>query len=146
MMVSFHHVYNQKFMFLSHFRLESYISRSTRPYLFEYHDTRAGIAQWYSTGLRAGRSGVRVPAGAGNFTLLHRLQTGSGAHTASYSVGTTNSFPGVKRPGREATTHLHLVPMSRMCGATPPIPKYAFMACCSIRAQGQIYLLPLPLP
>jgi hypothetical protein len=30
--------------------------------------------------------------------------------------------PGVKRPGREATTHLHLMPKSRMCGGIPPLP------------------------
>jgi hypothetical protein len=42
------------------------------------------------------------PAGAGNFSLHHRFQKGSGAHTASYPIGTRDSFPGVKRPGREA--------------------------------------------
>jgi hypothetical protein len=32
----------------------------------------------------------------------HRVQTGSGTHPASYPMGTRGSFPGVKRPGREA--------------------------------------------
>jgi hypothetical protein len=56
----------------------------------------AGIAQWYSTGLRAGWLGVWVPAGAGNLSLHHRVQTGSVAHPASYPMGTTGSFPGGK--------------------------------------------------
>jgi hypothetical protein len=60
-----------------------------------------GLAQWYSAGLWAGWSVVRFPAGAGNFSLHHRVQTGSGAHPASYPVGTSGSFPGVKWPGRE---------------------------------------------
>jgi hypothetical protein len=30
------------------------------------------------------------------------IQTGSGAHPASYPVGTGGVFPGVKRPWREA--------------------------------------------
>jgi hypothetical protein len=46
--------------------------------------------------------GVRIPAGAGNFSLRHRVQTGSGAHPASYPVGTKGPLLGVKRPGREA--------------------------------------------
>jgi hypothetical protein len=46
--------------------------------------------------------GVRVPAGAGNFSPHNRVQTGCGAHPASCPVGTKGSFPGVKRPGREA--------------------------------------------
>jgi hypothetical protein len=50
----------------------------------------AGIAQWY----RAGMMGVRVPAGAGNFTLHRRVQTGSGAHATSYTMGTRGCFPG----------------------------------------------------
>jgi hypothetical protein len=38
----------------------------------------------------------------GNFFLHHRVQHGSGAHPASYPMGTRGSFPGVKRQGREA--------------------------------------------
>jgi len=30
--------------------------------------------------------------------------------------------------GVKLTTHLHLVPMTRMCGAIPPLPQYIFMA------------------
>jgi hypothetical protein len=36
----------------------------------------------------------------------------------------------------ELTIHLHIVPRSRMCGATPPFPEYAFMVWCSVNAQG----------
>jgi hypothetical protein len=41
-------------------------------------------------------------AGAGNFSLHHRVQNGSRAHSASYPVGTGALFLGVKRQGREA--------------------------------------------
>jgi hypothetical protein len=41
-------------------------------------------------------SRVRFPAGAGNFSLHHRIQNGSGAHPASYPMGTRGSFPGGK--------------------------------------------------
>jgi hypothetical protein len=58
------------------------------------------IALGYGLDDRGSR--VRFPAGAGNFSLHHRLQNGSGAHPASYTVGTRGSFPGVKRPGCEA--------------------------------------------
>jgi hypothetical protein len=57
------------------------------------------IAQWYSFGLRVGWSGVRVLARAGNFSLHHRVQTDSGAHRASYPVGTRGSLPGGKLTG-----------------------------------------------
>jgi len=33
-----------------------------------------------------------------------------------------------------------------MRGAIPPLPQYAFMAWCSVKARGQLYLLPLPVP
>jgi hypothetical protein len=36
------------------------------------------------------------------FSLLHVVQTGSGAHPISYTMGTMALSPGVKRPGREA--------------------------------------------
>jgi len=52
--------------------------------------------------------GVRVPTGAGNFSLHHRVQTGSGVHPTSYSVGIRGSFSGVKHIGCEAD-HFHLV-------------------------------------
>jgi hypothetical protein len=59
--------------------------------------TSAGIATGYVLDDRM--IGVRFPAWAGNFSLRHH---GPGAHPASYRMGTGNSFPGVKRPGREA--------------------------------------------
>jgi hypothetical protein len=63
-------------------------------------DTSVGIALGY--GLEDRGSRVRFPAGVGNFSLHHRVQNGSGTHPASYPMGTRGSFPGVKRPGREA--------------------------------------------
>jgi hypothetical protein len=47
-------------------------------------------------------SRVRFPAGAGNFSLHHRSQNGSGAHPISYPMGTGVSFPGGKVAGHEA--------------------------------------------
>jgi hypothetical protein len=44
-------------------------------------------------------SRVRFLAGAGNFSLHHRVQNGSEAHSASYSMGTRGSFPGGKAAG-----------------------------------------------
>jgi hypothetical protein len=35
-------------------------------------------------------------------SVHHCVQNGSGAHTASYQMDTRGSFPGVKRPEREA--------------------------------------------
>jgi hypothetical protein len=57
-----------------------------------------GIALGY--GLDDQGSRVRFPAGAGNFSLHHRVQNGSGAHPPSYPRGTPSL--GVKRPGHEA--------------------------------------------
>jgi hypothetical protein len=39
---------------------------------------------------------VSFPAGSANFSLLHRVQTGSGAHRASYPMGTGTSLTGDK--------------------------------------------------
>jgi hypothetical protein len=43
--------------------------------------------------------GVGFPTGAGNFSLHCRVQNGSGAHPASYPVGTRGSFLGGKVVG-----------------------------------------------
>jgi hypothetical protein len=60
-------------------------------------DSSVGIALGY--GLDDRGSGVRFPAGAGNFSLDHRVKNGSGDHPASYPVGTRGSFPGGKAAG-----------------------------------------------
>jgi hypothetical protein len=41
-------------------------------------------------------SRIRLPAGAGNFSLHHRVQNGSGAHPASYPMGNRGSLLGGK--------------------------------------------------
>jgi hypothetical protein len=48
------------------------------------------------------------------FSFLRSVQTGSGTHPASYPMDTECSFPWVKRLYMKLTTHLHLVPKSRM--------------------------------
>jgi hypothetical protein len=53
-------------------------------------------------------SRVRFPAGARNLSLHHRGQNGSGAHPASYPMGTRDSFPRGKAGGVKLTTHPHL--------------------------------------
>jgi hypothetical protein len=41
-------------------------------------------------------TGARLPVGTGNFSLIHRIQTGSEVHSASYEMGTSCSYPGGK--------------------------------------------------
>jgi hypothetical protein len=53
-----------------------------------------GIALGYGLDNRGSR--IRFPVGAGNFSLHHRVQNGSGAHPASYPMGNRGSFPGGK--------------------------------------------------
>ena len=64
------------------------------------------IASRYSDSQRAERSGDRIPVGARFSTPV---QTGPGAHPASYTMG-TESFRGVKRPGRGVDHPPHLAP------------------------------------
>jgi hypothetical protein len=66
--------------------------------------------------------GIRSPAGAKDFSSLLCVQTGSGAHPASCTMGTGGPFPGGKaRPGRDAD---HSPPprswMSRSYISSPP--------------------------
>jgi hypothetical protein len=46
--------------------------------------------------------GIRFPAGTGTFSLHHRVQNSSGAHTTSYPRVLGALSLGVKRPGCEA--------------------------------------------
>jgi hypothetical protein len=63
----------------------------------ESRDSSVGIALGY--GLDGRGSRVRFPARVGNFSLHHRVQNGSGADPASYSMGSRGSFPGSKAGG-----------------------------------------------
>jgi hypothetical protein len=105
---------------------------------------KSRIAQWYSAGLRSGRSEVRVLAVAGNIFLQHRVQAGSVANPASYPMGTRALFLGVKRPGREAD---HSPPSSAEIKNTwsfTSTPHYAFTTWRSVKAQGQLYIISTP--
>jgi hypothetical protein len=62
----------------------------------------AGIAQWYDVEPCAGWSEVRVPTGAGNYSLHHGVHTDPGTKPASYPMGTRAHSLEVKWPGREA--------------------------------------------
>jgi hypothetical protein len=72
--------------------------------------------QRYDTALWTGRQGdrVRSPAEAKDSSSSLCVQTASGAHAASYPMGTWGPYPrGKARPGRDADHSPHLVPRSR---------------------------------
>jgi hypothetical protein len=64
---------------------------------YKSSDSSVGIALGYVLDDRGSR--IRFPAGAGNFSLHHCLQNGSGAHPASYPMVTRGFFPGGKEAG-----------------------------------------------
>jgi len=64
--------------------------------------------------------------GAKDFSCILCVQTGSGAHPASCTMGTGGPFPGGKaRPGRDADHSPHLVPRSRMSRSYTSFPPQA---------------------
>jgi hypothetical protein len=73
---------------------------------------------------------VRSPTEAKDFSSILCVQTGSGAHPVSCTMGTGGPFPGVKRGrGVTLTTHPHLVPRSRMSRSYSSSFPSAFVAC-----------------
>jgi hypothetical protein len=66
-------------------------------FISKSRDSSVGIALDYGLDDRGSR--VRFSAGAGNFSFHHRIQNGSGAHPASYPMGTRVSFPVGKAAG-----------------------------------------------
>jgi hypothetical protein len=117
--------------------------------------SRGRIAQlvWrLSYGLNDADSGVRFPAGAGKFSVLHPIQTGSGAHSAFYIMGTGGSFPvkGGERPGRETDHSPHSsadVKKAWRCGAIPPHPNMSSWRVkhtdnFTFRQSGIIFIVP----
>jgi hypothetical protein len=65
--------------------------------MFFYLASLVGIATY--DGLYDRMIAIRILATAGNFSLRYRVQTGSGAHPASYPMGTRGSFRGGKAAG-----------------------------------------------
>jgi hypothetical protein len=66
-------------------------------YLVKHRDNLLYLFWGYGLDERSSR--VRFPAGAGNLSLHHRVQNGSGTHPASYPMGTRGSFLGGKAAG-----------------------------------------------
>jgi hypothetical protein len=103
------------------------------PVLVKSHDSSVGIALGYGLDDRGSR--VRLPAGAGYFSLHHRIQNGSGAHPASYPMGTRGFSLGVKRPERKAD---HSPPSSaevKNAWSYTSTPQYVFMAWCLVKQR-----------
>jgi hypothetical protein len=83
---------------------------------------------------------VGIPAGAGDVSLLHIIQTSRGAHPASYPVHTGNICQGQSGWDVILTAYLHVAQMLRMSRDIPPFTLYSFMA-----RTGTALPLPLPL-
>jgi hypothetical protein len=98
-------------------------------------DSWVGIAAGYR--LDGRMIGVRFPAGAGNFSLRHHVQTGTEAHPASCAIGTGIPSLGVKRLGREAA---HSPPSSaevKNAWSYNSTPQYVFMAWCLVKHRDK---------
>jgi hypothetical protein len=63
-----------------------------------------------ATRLRALKAGVQFPVGGNDFSLLHSVKTGSGAHPASYSMGIEGSPRKESNWEKKVTTHHPIVP------------------------------------
>jgi hypothetical protein len=89
-------------------------------------------------------SRVRFLAGAGNFSLHHRFQNGSGAHPASYPMSTRDYFPGDKAAGAWSWPFTSMLCRGqRMRGAIPPLLQYAFMAWCFQLVNSEVTVVPI---
>jgi hypothetical protein len=96
---------------------------------------RAGIAQLVWRLAMGWMIGSSIPGG--NFSLRHRVQTGSGAHPASYQMGTGGSFPG---DWSWPLTSIYYRGQG-MRGAIPPLPQYVLMAWCLVKHWDNFTLL-----
>jgi hypothetical protein len=86
------------------------------------------LASRYSGRLQTGRLGF----GTRDFSLLHDIQTGSGAQLAPYPMNTGGCFPvGKANLGVKLNTHLDIMPRSRMMALYHRF-LYVFMAWCLI--------------
>jgi hypothetical protein len=93
-------------------------------------------------GLDSRGSRIRFPAGAGNFSLHLLVQNGSGAHPASYPMGTRGSFPGGKVAGAWSwpLTSAEVKEWEELYFHSLSTPSWRGA---QLKAEGQLYLLPL---
>jgi hypothetical protein len=89
--------------------------------MYRSRGSSVSIVSDYGLGDRAIE--VRSPAEAKDFSSSLCVQTGSGAHPDSCTMGTGGPFPGPKaRPGRDADHSPHLVSRSRTSRSYTPLP------------------------
>jgi hypothetical protein len=103
--------------------------------MYSVHNGVARSTVSYRLDSRA--TGFRSPAEAEDFSSSLFVQTSCEVHPASYPIGYRGPFRGVKH-GRVVTltTHLHLVPRSRISGSyTSCLP------CCLHGGSGMALLL-----
>jgi len=106
---------------------------------------RPSISSSFRAPLQDGWSGVRVPARAGKFSLRRCVQTGSGAHQASYPRRTKGTFPEGKLAGAWSWPLTSISCWGqRMSGVIPSLPQYALMAWCLVKHR-EIYNFILPM-
>ena len=102
-------------------------------YSYEGNNTVKVWASRYSavgivTGLRAGLSRVRISV-VRDSSVFQNVHTGSGAHPASYSIGTGFLFRISGNRDVKLTTELLPVSMSRVTRVTLLLPLYSLMVC-----------------
>jgi hypothetical protein len=102
------------------------------------------VAQWYSSGLRAGWSWGSNPGRGWEFFSSPPRPNRFWGPPSLLSSGYQGFFPGGKAAGTWSWSLTSIYYQGqRMSGAILPLPQYAFMAWCSVKAQGQLYLLHL---
>jgi hypothetical protein len=94
------------------------------------------------TKLQAGRSWFVSRQGhEKDFSLRHRIQTGSAAYPASCSVLFSSSFPGVKRPELETN---YLPPSNaevKNAWSCTSTPLYVYTTWCLIKQEIRLYVV-----
>lgn len=52
---------------------------------------------------------LRFPAATKDFSLIRRIQTGSGAYPVSYTMGRGGSLPGYRGTDMKLATYVHIL-------------------------------------
>jgi len=95
----------------------------------ENHDktSRSIASLWTKIWTRDLPNRVRVPAGAGNFSLHHRVQTGSGAHPSFCAIDVGVFIPWRKTAGTERDAYHWNPSTAEICNSWSLIPCLCFL-------------------